>query len=125
MGKYIVVHPVKIDGERLFPSDDQIIDVEDRVAKQHVKTGSLKPYKASNRQSGNDDQPRLQDVVTAISKLSPDNENHWTASGKPQTGALSEIVGKAVSASMRDKAWAKVQAEAKTAAEAEETEAES
>jgi hypothetical protein len=104
MGKYLVRHPVKIDGEKLFPSDDQVIYVEDRVARQHVKSGALAPFKVSSQPAGGD-KPKLQDVVSAISKLSPNNDDHWTTSGKPQTGALSEIVGKAVSADLRNRAF--------------------
>lgn len=104
MGKYLVKHPVKIDGEKLFPSEDQVIEVEDRLANQHVKTGSLEKFSGAPRQTEN--KPSLKEVVAAISKLSPDNDDHWTTSGKPQTGALSEVVGKAVNADLRDKAFA-------------------
>ncbi|WP_065204251.1 HI1506-related protein [Shewanella woodyi] len=46
----------------------------------------------------------------AVAKLEPDNKAHFTGSGKPQCEALSELMGKPVSASERDLWWTEFQA---------------
>jgi hypothetical protein len=45
------------------------------------------------------------DLTEAIGLLSPDDKTHFTTSGKPQTDALTQLMGGPVSASQRDAAW--------------------
>lgn len=44
-------------------------------------------------------------LVDAIKRLNPDDKNHFTNSGKPQTDALSTLMEAPVSAVERDSAW--------------------
>lgn len=86
--------------------------------------GLLNVYQPEKKATPPDKKPTLKEVVSAISKLIPDNEDHWTTSGKPQTGALSEVVGKDVNAELRDRAFSAWK-EKQGAAAAEEAKSES
>ncbi len=59
--------------------------------------------------SPSDDDLSVDDVIAAIRRLDPNNPEHYTKSGKPQTDALSESLGREVSAKLRDKAFAQVE----------------
>lgn len=50
----------------------------------------------------------VSDLVRAIRALDPDDPAHWTKSGKPDATALTERLGRQVSAAERDEAWAEV-----------------
>lgn len=52
------------------------------------------------------------DIAGAIGKLDPDNKDHWTADGKPDANALSDLLDRRVSAAERDAAWAAMQPDA-------------
>jgi hypothetical protein len=41
----------------------------------------------------------------AVAKLDPDNKEHFTTGNKPQTAALSLLMGKTISAAERDALW--------------------
>ncbi|AYV12988.1 HI1506-related protein [Shewanella algae] len=41
----------------------------------------------------------------AIAKLAPDNKEHFTSGNKPQTAALTQLMGKPISAAERDALW--------------------
>lgn len=49
------------------------------------------------------------EVVEAIGKLDPDKAEAWTSSGAPQVKALADVLGRDVTAALRDEAWAEVQ----------------
>lgn len=51
------------------------------------------------------------ELRNAISKLDPDNNDHWTTTGKPQTDALSDIIGRRIKSKERDEAWRKMNAQ--------------
>ncbi len=51
-------------------------------------------------------------LAGAIAALEPDNDDHWTSTGKPEIRALGSVSGlEGISAAERDAAWAAVQAE--------------
>ena len=51
-------------------------------------------------------------LAGAIAALEPDNDDHWTSTGKPEIRALGAVSGlEGISAAERDAAWAAVQAE--------------
>jgi hypothetical protein len=45
-------------------------------------------------------------LLEAIAQLDPENGEHYTATGKPKADALSELLGREVSAAERDEAFA-------------------
>lgn len=45
------------------------------------------------------------EVAEAIGQLDKEKVELWTADGKPQTKALADVLGRDVSAAMRDEAW--------------------
>ncbi|MCK7615186.1 hypothetical protein [Roseibium sediminicola] len=47
-------------------------------------------------------------IVSAIKDLDPENEDHFTASGKPVVAEIEKRLGFEVSAEERDAVWAKV-----------------
>lgn len=47
----------------------------------------------------------LQEIVETIKTMDPDDDSHYTSSGKPHTAYLSEVLGKNISAAMRDDAF--------------------
>ena len=50
-------------------------------------------------------------LAAAIGKLEPDNDDHWTSTGKPEIRALGAVSGlEGISAAERDAAWAAVKA---------------
>jgi hypothetical protein len=53
-----------------------------------------------------DKQQRLAAIRAAVDKLDPDDESHFTRTGKPDARALSEILGWQVTAEERDEAMA-------------------
>ncbi|WP_412522361.1 HI1506-related protein [Shewanella algae] len=55
----------------------------------------------------------------AIAKLNPDDKAHFTGAGKPQCDALSELMGKSVTASERDGLWTEHLAAKQSESEAE------
>ena len=58
----------------------------------------------------------IDQLVAAISSLDRDDEQLWTKSGAPATGALEEVLGSAVSAADRDAAWKAYQESTRCAA---------
>jgi hypothetical protein len=50
----------------------------------------------------------VQEVIDAIDLLDPADKSVKTKDGKPECAALAEIIGKEVSAAIRDEAFAKV-----------------
>ncbi|MDO6497329.1 HI1506-related protein [Photobacterium sanguinicancri] len=71
------------------------------------------------------DDAKLPDAVTAfckdgaltlaIANLDPENPDHFTSTNKPQVGALSQLVGRTLTATERDEAWACFQSNANKA----------
>lgn len=53
--------------------------------------------------------PTYADVVAAILELEDDNPAHWTEEGKPDSNALSSVLGGDVKAKQRDKVWLEFQ----------------
>lgn len=49
-------------------------------------------------------------LLNAIAQLDPNNDEHYTKSGKPQTEALEALVDRSITAAERDQAWADYQA---------------
>lgn len=58
---------------------------------------------------GKGDVSKPDTVVAAIKLLDPENKDLFTQGGKPTTEALSELMGRAVTATERDSAWEAVQ----------------
>ena len=56
-------------------------------------------------------------IVDAIGKLDPENADLWLRDGKPDTNAIADITGFAVSAADRNTAWGAVQAATAAAAQ--------
>jgi hypothetical protein len=56
--------------------------------------------------AGDDEATRATQIIDAIDQLDKDNKDHFTATGKPNTLALSQICGFPVSATERDELWA-------------------
>ncbi|WP_087022416.1 HI1506-related protein [Thaumasiovibrio subtropicus] len=67
-------------------------DIAAQASQSEVAEGNLKGLEGSK-------------IETAITQLDPNNPNHFTNSGKPQTDILSQLVGRRVSAAERDQAW--------------------
>ena len=53
----------------------------------------------------------------AVAKLAPDNKEHFTSGNKPQTAALTQLMGKQISAAERDALWQSYQAAQANASE--------
>jgi hypothetical protein len=66
--------------------------------------GPVKPVDADELQAA---------IIAAIGELDPENDEHATASGKPHTAALAEILGYKVTAAERDSAHEAVMAAAR------------
>lgn len=56
------------------------------------------------------DAPSIDDVVAAIAAM-PQNDEHYTKSGKPDANKLTDILNAEVSAKLRDAAWEVYQAQ--------------
>lgn len=88
------------------------IDLDPDVDAELVASGavSLAAASAASAPVALDPDEQLALVVASINQLTPGNEAHWTKGGKPECPALSERCGFAVSAKLRDAAWAQHQA---------------
>lgn len=53
---------------------------------------------------------RQKAIIEAIGKFNVDNRNLWLKDGRPEAGALSDVLGWQVSAKERDAAWAELKA---------------
>ena len=51
----------------------------------------------------------LDPVVAAIMQLEPENGEHFTSAGIPRVEALAAVLGRAITAEERDRAWATYQ----------------
>lgn len=49
------------------------------------------------------------EIMAAIARLDPENQAHFTSSNKPQVEALTQLLGKPVTAAERDDAWSSYQ----------------
>lgn len=64
---------------------------------------------STSLEEGEEPPAKPETLVDAIKLLDPSNAEHFTGSGKPQVEALSELLGKKVTATERDEAWQFVQ----------------
>lgn len=104
-------------GENVFQPDTlsgaQIaaIEADPRLRISERAAGAPDPTKETGGPSdpqGTVDTDGVDSPVTlaaAIGLLDPENEDHFTKSGKPQLDALAGLMGKPVSAAERDAAW--------------------
>lgn len=77
----------------LAPADGPTVDAIEASAK------------AAATKTDDQAQARKEAIVAAITRLSPDNPDNWTADKKPQVRAIEAIAGFNISAGERDKAF--------------------
>lgn len=66
--------------------------------------GLVPPVAGDAAASSAEPTPAVLTVAEAIAQLDPENPEHYTKGGKPQTSALEQILGRPVSAAERDAA---------------------
>lgn len=86
-------------GRPVFVGDVVPVTVDE--AKILYNLGKARPYEAPEEDAEVD----IEQVISAIASLDLDDPDHFTTAGKPRTDALEEILGKPVSAALRDKAF--------------------
>jgi hypothetical protein len=86
------------------------LDGRPNVKVDWTKTGPVEPGPVEEARDADgrpkDKATRIEAIRDAMTKLDPDNESHYTRSGKPDARALTEILGWQVSAADRDEALA-------------------
>ena len=65
------------------------------------------PKEPQKPQAPTDPAERIEAIAKAIETLDPENEEHWTGSGKPNVASLEAVLGWDISAAERDEAWAR------------------
>lgn len=102
--RYLVESRLLVDDTYYVAGDT--VDMDKDQAEALLAAGVLAPV-AGPGAAGDD--LSVDDVIAAIQQLDPNNPEHYTKSGKPQTDALSELLGREVTARLRDKAFAQVE----------------
>jgi len=97
-------------GEEIDLTKDKQLSTKD--VERIIKSGCGKMQKQKVAEDVSKKQPdsalseeRLTQYVEAISLLDPENEEHFTQSGKPEVDNLKELIDKDVTAAERDLAW--------------------
>ncbi len=78
--------------------------VPDEVSAEDAKT-LVAAGKAEWIEAGGAPEATREEVAAAIKKLDKANKSLFTADGKPQVKALEDLIGKTVTAAVRDAAW--------------------
>ena len=100
----VIVNPGRVveDGQTLHRPGGDPFEMDDDQAAKLIARNILSPSKVEHNAADKERQ-----LVDAIGQLDADktNNDHWTNSEKPQTRALADIIGVAVSAAERDAAY--------------------
>lgn len=108
MPKYTVESPVKHDGTDYEIGSE--IELSAKAARQLLEVGAIRqsaPASSTQPNPGPDDPiARLADITMAIGMLDKNDKTAWTKDGRPNTNALSELLGWIVNGAERDQAWA-------------------
>jgi len=101
--EYTVESPILYKKKRYEVGDQVTMDLD--IGEPLLGDGTLAEVSQDSDGPGRDDLLQL-----AIQSLDPENNDHFTNSGKPQATALAEIIKTPVSAAERDAAWEQFQA---------------
>lgn len=108
---YEVWWPIRHNGQD-YESGDTIVltdkEAVDLIAVQAINPNPLRDAPTSG--GSNNPAKRQDEIVAAISKLDKANPDLWLADGRPNTVAIKDVLGWAVTADERNAAWAAVSA---------------
>lgn len=105
MKDYKVLSPFK-DADGIHKPDDTV-SLSDKDADELLELGAIEESAQSTVPA--DAETRQTAIIDAIGTLDPANEDLWLRDGKPDTNAIAEIIGWAVTAGERNAAWATIQ----------------
>lgn len=97
MARYLVRTPLRLNGHHFQPGEwlemapDQVLElVVSKVLEVVVESS---------------DGLTCEPLQAAIKRLDPNQPDHWTRDNKPRIEALSQIMGRVVTAKERDRVW--------------------
>ena len=100
----VIVNPGRVvdDGKTLHKPNGDPFEMDDGQAEKLIARNIVSPAQVEH-----DAADKERQLVEAIDTLDSNkaNNDHWTNSEKPQTRALADIIGVAVSAAERDAAY--------------------
>lgn len=110
---YNVLTPVEFDHERF--EVDTTINLEDKdatplLAVKAIELAATQTPGAATAPT--DPAERQAAIVSAIGELDPNNPDLWLKDNKPDTAAISAVLGWLVTAAERNAAWASIRAAA-------------
>jgi hypothetical protein len=107
--KYLGPSPsVNVGGFGPHPKD-AVVDYPDEVAEELLATSKKQKFEAVDSGSRPPEPATPEEILEAAKKVIEAGD--VTQDSKPKTEAIMEILGKKVSASERDEAWEKIEAE--------------
>lgn len=103
MKTYKCVEPIRYENKDYSPESS--IELSDTDAKQLLEIGAIAEGEKVEKTPAPEGEARAEAIKAAIIGLDKADAALWLKDGKPQSGAISNIVGFVVSAAERDAVW--------------------